>query len=167
MFNNNKNKNMLVNKFEGRGGVTQVQMTEAELLKLICENITHNEDELTGGVEEIEKGVIGINIHEQLQYEFYTGDLLSNEEKIDLLLHNDILWDNIDDEGVYNVGGYKFTLDEGYYIVGFDREGNVEEVEFTEEFDYSEYDFDDEHGDIDYRWKDDFGVLCVNKGKYY
>ncbi len=158
---------MLVNKCEGRGGVTQVQMTEAELLKLICENITHNEDELTGGVEEIEKGVIGINIHEQLQYEFYIGDLLSNEEKIDLLLHNEVLWDNIDDEGVYNVGGYKFTLDEGFYMCGFDREGNVAEVTFTEDFDYSEYDFEDEHGDIDYMWKDDFGVLCVNKGKYY
>ena len=158
---------MLVNKCEGRGGVTQVQMTEAELLKLICENITHNEDELTGGVEEIEKGVIGINIHEQLQYEFYIGDLLSNEEKIEVLLHNDILWDNIDEEGVYNVGGYKFTLDEGFYMCGFDREGNVAEVTFTEDFDYSEYDFEDEHGDIDYMWKDDFGVLCVNKGKYY
>ena len=68
---------MLVNKFEGRGGVTQIEMTEAELLKLICENLEHNEDELTGGVEEIEKGVIGINIHEQLQYEFYIGDLKS------------------------------------------------------------------------------------------
>ena len=66
---------MLVNKCEGRGGVTQVQMTEAELLKLICENITHNEDELTGGVEEIEKGVIGIMIHEELQYEFNIADL--------------------------------------------------------------------------------------------
>ena len=47
---------MLVNKIESRGSVKQIKMTEAELLKLICENITHNEDELTGGVEEIEKG---------------------------------------------------------------------------------------------------------------
>ena len=67
---------MLVNKIESRGSVTQVQMTEAELLKLVCENITHNEDELTGGVEEIEKGVIGIMIHEELQYEFNIGDVL-------------------------------------------------------------------------------------------
>ena len=66
---------MLVNKCEGRGGVTQIQMTEAEVLKLICENITHNEDELTGGVEEIEKGVIGIMIHEELQYEFNVAEL--------------------------------------------------------------------------------------------
>ena len=70
-----KGNNMLVNKCEGRGGVTQIQMTEAEVLKLICENITHNEDELTGGVEEIEKGVIGIMIHEELQYEFNVAEL--------------------------------------------------------------------------------------------
>ena len=75
MLNNKKGNNMLVNKCEGRGGVTQIQMTEAEVLKLICENITHNEDELTGGVEEIEKGVIGIMIHEELQYEFNIADL--------------------------------------------------------------------------------------------
>ena len=67
---------MLVNKCEGRGGVKQIEMTEAEVLKLICENITHDEDELTGGVEELEKGVIGIMIHEELQYEFNKDDLV-------------------------------------------------------------------------------------------
>ena len=66
---------MLVNKIESRGSVTQIEMTKAEVLSLICENITHNEEELEGGVEEIEKGVIGIMIHEELQYEFNIADL--------------------------------------------------------------------------------------------
>ncbi len=67
---------MLVNKIEGRGGVTQIKMSEEEVLKLICKHITHNEEELTGGVEEIEEGVIGIMVHEELQYEFNVAELI-------------------------------------------------------------------------------------------
>lgn len=66
---------MLVNKCEGRGGVTQVEMTVVEVLQLLCENLEHNEEELSGGVEEIEEGVISIGIHEQLWYEFNIGDV--------------------------------------------------------------------------------------------
>ena len=76
LSNDTRGENMLVNKCEGRG-VTQIEMTKAEVLQLICENITHDEDELTGGVEELEKGVIGIMIHEQLQYEFNVADVKS------------------------------------------------------------------------------------------
>ena len=77
LSNDTRGENMLVNKCEGRGGVTQIEMTKAEVLHLICENITHDEDELTGGVEELEKGVIGIMIHEELQYEFNVADVKS------------------------------------------------------------------------------------------
>ena len=66
---------MLVNKIESRGSVKQIKMTETEVLQMMIDNIHFDEDELTGGVEEIEKGVIGIMIHEELQYEFNYEDL--------------------------------------------------------------------------------------------
>ena len=67
---------MLVNKIESRGSVKQIKMTETEVLQMMIDNIHFDEDELTGGVEEIEKGVIGIMIHEELQYEFNKDDLV-------------------------------------------------------------------------------------------
>ena len=64
-----------VNKIESRGSVKQIKMTVTEVLQMMIDNIHFDEDELTGGVEEIEKGVIGIMIHEELQYEFNKDDL--------------------------------------------------------------------------------------------
>ena len=66
---------MLVNKIESRGSVKQIKMTVAEVLQMMIDYREHDEDELTGGVEEIEKGVIGISIHEELQYEFKYEDI--------------------------------------------------------------------------------------------
>ena len=157
---------MLVNKCEGRGGVTQIEMTEAEVLRLICENITHDEDELTGGVEELENGVIGIMIHEELQYEFNVADLLSVEEKVEMLIKG---YSEVGKDGVINVEWhddkeYNFTLDDGYYIVGYDREGNIFEVEkAVADVDLNDYDLEFEYGDIDYYYKGDVGVLVINK----
>ena len=154
---------MLVNKIESRGSVTQIKMTEAEVLKLICENITHNEDELTGGVEEIEKGVIGIMIHEELQYEFNVADLLSIEEKVELLIrgYSEVLQDGRINVEFTDDKEYNITIDEGTYIVGFDREGNIFEVEKTDNIDLTGFELYFEYGDIDYWVKDDIGVLIL------
>tara|TARA_B100001173_G_scaffold229732_1_gene199638 strand:+ start:5181 stop:5561 length:381 start_codon:yes stop_codon:yes gene_type:complete len=66
---------MLVNKCEGRGGVKQIEMTTGEVLQEMIDNWWHDEDTLTGGVEMLDETVCGINIHEQLQYEFNIADL--------------------------------------------------------------------------------------------
>lgn len=68
---------MLVNKCEGRGGVTQIEMTTGEVLQEMIDNWFFDEEELTGGVElcDVRKGVCTIGIHEQLQYEFNIADL--------------------------------------------------------------------------------------------
>ena len=154
---------MLVNKCEGRGGVTQIQMTEAEVLKLICENITHNEDELTGGVEEIEKGVIGIMVHEELQYEFNVADLLSIEEKVEMLING---YTEVQQDGTINVEWhddkeYNITIDKGYYTVGFDREGNIFEVDKMDNVDLTGFELEFEYGDIDYWVRSDIGILII------
>ena len=65
-----------VNKIESRGSVKQIKMTVAEVLQMMIDYIHFDEDELSGGVEEIEKGVIGIMIHEELQYEFNKADIV-------------------------------------------------------------------------------------------
>ena len=72
-----KGENMLVNKCEGRGGVTQIEMTTGEVLQEMIDNWFFDEEELTGGVElcDVRKGVCTIGIHEQLQYEFNIADL--------------------------------------------------------------------------------------------
>ncbi len=68
---------MLVNKCEGRGGVTQIEMTTGEVIQEMVDNWFFDEEELTGGVElcDVRKGVCSIGIHEQLQYEFNIADL--------------------------------------------------------------------------------------------
>ena len=52
-------------------------------------------------------------------------------------------------------------IDEGTYIVGFDREGNIFEVEKTDNVDLTEYELEFEYGDIDYWVRDDIGVLII------
>ena len=50
-------------------------MKTGEVLQEMIDNWWHDEDELTGGVEMLDETVCGINIHEQLQYEFNIADL--------------------------------------------------------------------------------------------
>ena len=52
-------------------------------------------------------------------------------------------------------------IDEGTYIVGFDREGNIFEVEKTDNVDLTEYELEFEYGDVDYWVRDDIGVLIL------
>ena len=57
---------MLVNKVQGRGGVTQIEMTVCEVIQEMVDNWFFEEDTLTGGVEMLDETTCGINIHEQL-----------------------------------------------------------------------------------------------------
>ena len=50
---------MLVNKFEGRGGHSVVEITDTELTEMLK----------TGDVY-VDDGVVNVGIHEQLWYEF-------------------------------------------------------------------------------------------------
>ena len=50
---NKKVNNMLVNKCEGRGGVTQIEMTVCEVIQEMVDNWFFEEDTLTGGVETV------------------------------------------------------------------------------------------------------------------
>ena len=64
------------------------------------------------------------------------------------------------------INGYEkevdFTkIDEGTYIVGFDREGNIFEVEKTDNVDLTEYELEFEYGDVDYWVRSDIGVLII------
>ena len=81
------------------------------------------------------------------------------EDKVEMLVRGYVEYTA---DGKYSVGNKEFTLDEGYYIVGFDREGNMFEVEKTDNVDLTEFELEFEYGDIDYWVKDDIGVLVIN-----
>ena len=132
MFNKNNNnmKYINVDKCEGRGGVTQIKMTVAELLQLMIDNWWHDEDELTGGVElcDVREGLCSIGIHEQLQYEFDIADLegkyfsghvddefseITKEEFYEALKEKDYDTDwEITDEGIL-----KYMYCDGYILI--------------------------------------------------
>ena len=84
------------------------------------------------------------------------------EEKVELLING---YTEVLKDGVINVethdNEYNITIDEGTYIVGFDREGNIFEVEKTDNVDLTGYELEFEYGDIDYWHKDDIGVLIL------
>ena len=81
------------------------------------------------------------------------------EEKVELLING---YTEVLKDGVINVNNeYNITIDEGVYIVGFDREGNIFEVEKTDNVDLTGYELEFEYGDIDYWYKDDIGVLIL------
>ena len=81
------------------------------------------------------------------------------EEKVELLING---YTEVLKDGVINVNNeYNITIDEGTYIVGFDREGNIFEVEKTDNVDLTGYELEFEYGDIDYWYKDDIGVLIL------
>ena len=89
-------------------------------------------------------------------------DYFRLEEKVELLING---YTEVLKDGFINVetheGEYNITIDEGVYIVGFDREGNVFEVEKTDNVDLTGYELEFEYGDIDYWYKDDIGVLIL------
>ena len=89
-------------------------------------------------------------------------DYFRLEEKVELLING---YTEVLKDGVINVethdNEYNITIDEGVYIVGFDREGNVFEVEKTDNVDLTGYELEFEYGDIDYWYKDDIGVLIL------
>ena len=81
------------------------------------------------------------------------------EEKVNLLING---YTEVLKDGVINVNNeYNITIDEGTYIVGFDREGNIFEVEKTDNVDLTEYELEFEYGDVDYWVRDDIGVLIL------
>ena len=89
-------------------------------------------------------------------------DYFRLEEKVELLING---YTEVLKDGFINVetheGEYNIKIDEGVYIVGFDREGNVFEVEKTDNVDLTGYELEFEYGDIDYWYKDDIGVLIL------
>ena len=92
------------------------------------------------------------------------------EEKVNKLINGyfEVL-SGIDGEMKINVEYFEngeekevdFTIDEGTYIVGFDREGNIFEVEKTDNVDLTGYELEFEYGDIDYWVRSDIGVLIL------
>jgi len=90
------------------------------------------------------------------------------EEKVELLVRGYVEYTA---DGKYSVGIkdkedplYKeFTLDEGYYMFGYDEEGNILEAEKTDNMDLTGYEVELEYGDIECWFKDDRGVLVINK----
>ena len=83
-------------------------------------------------------------------------------EKVELLING---YTEVLKDGVINVethdNEYNITIDEGVYIVGYDREGNIFEVEKTDNIDLTGFELEFEYGDIDYWYKDDIGVLIL------
>tara|TARA_B100000401_G_C52737078_1_gene686405 strand:- start:905 stop:1192 length:288 start_codon:yes stop_codon:yes gene_type:complete len=81
------------------------------------------------------------------------------EEKVELLING---YTEVLKDGVINVNNeHNITIDEGVYIVGFDREGNIFEVEKTDDVDLTGFELEFEYGDIDYWTRSDVGVLIL------
>ena len=81
------------------------------------------------------------------------------EEKVEMLVRGYVEYTA---DGKYSVGNKEFTLDEGVYYVGFDREGNIFEVEkAVADVDLTEFELEFEYGDIDYWVRSDIGVLII------
>ena len=119
---------MLVNKVQGRGGVTQIEMTVCEVIQEMVDNWFFEEDTLTGGVEMLDETTCGINIHEQLQLEFNIKDiqgkyfighvddafgLITKEEWHDALKQRDYdtCWE-VTDEGIM-----RYMYADGYILI--------------------------------------------------
>ncbi len=85
------------------------------------------------------------------------------EEKVEMLIngYTEVLQDGRINVEWHDGKEYNITIDKGYYIVGFDREGNIFEVEKTDNVDLTGYELEFEYGDIDYWYKDDIGVLIL------
>jgi len=92
------------------------------------------------------------------------GNTMLLIEKVEMLIRGYVEYTA---DGKYSVEWhddkeYNFTLDEGYYYVGFDREGNIFEVEKAQaDVDLTGFELEFEYGDIDYWYKDDVGVLIL------
>ena len=86
------------------------------------------------------------------------------EEKVEMLLNG---YTEVQQDGSINVEWhddkeYNITIDEGVYYVGFDREGNIFEVEkAVADVDLTEFELEFEYGDIDYWVRSDIGVLII------
>ena len=85
------------------------------------------------------------------------------EEKVEMLIngYTEVLQDGRINVEWHDGKEYNIIIDKGYYIVGFDREGNIFEVEKTDNVDLTGYELEFEYGDIDYWYKDDIGVLIL------
>ena len=80
------------------------------------------------------------------------------EEKVELLVRGYVEYTA---DGKYSVGIKEFTLDEGYYMFGYDEEGNILEAEKTDNMDLTGYEVELEYDDIECWFKDDRGVLII------
>ena len=85
------------------------------------------------------------------------------EEKVEMLIrgYSEVLQDGTINVEWHDDKEYNITIDEGTYIVGFDREGNIFEVNKTDNVDLTGFELYFEYGDIDYWVRSDIGVLIL------